>query len=279
MAHHVLTFAIATLIASSAFAHPAVSVAIDSRGNVFYSDLEQVWRIAPDGRKTIAVPNVHTHELSIDAADNLYGEHLWYEGEKTNQWGHRVWKRSPDGTIVNVIPPARGFRTSYTFQRDRAGNMYWIEGSKVRRRLPNGGIETVAQGKFRDPRWMIATRDGTVYFIDVRDLVRVSGGTITTLARNLSEPDVVRAPFGGRHSLMGLWTDARGNVYVADAAGGEVKRVDGRGRVSVIAESSWPWSPTGGAFAPNGDLWLLECSITNRVRVRRITSGGRETVY
>ena len=29
----------------------------------------------------MAVPNVHTHGLALDARDNLYGEHLWYEGD------------------------------------------------------------------------------------------------------------------------------------------------------------------------------------------------------
>jgi len=29
-------------------------------------------------------------------------------------------------------------------------------------------------------------------------------------------------------------------------------------------------SVTGGVYAPNGDLWLLEYSVTNAARVRRI---------
>src|SRR5574342_1211415 len=205
----VALFITLSALCCAAWAHPAVSVVIDSRGNVFYSDLEQVWRIAPDGRKSVAVPKVHTHELCLDAAGNLYGEHLWYEGDKTGQWGHRGWRRSPDGRISTVVPPTRGFRTSYTFQRDRAGNMYWIEGSKVRRRLAGGRIEIVAQGHFRDPRWMIATPDGVVYFIDGRDLVRVSGGVVTTLARNLSRPHAMRPFYSDHHLLMGVWTDGR----------------------------------------------------------------------
>jgi hypothetical protein len=33
-----------------------------------------VWRIAPDGRKSIAVRDVHSHELAIDATGALVGE-------------------------------------------------------------------------------------------------------------------------------------------------------------------------------------------------------------
>ena len=40
-----------------------------------------------------------------------------------------------------------------------------------------------------------------------------------------------------------------------------------------------PWAPAGGMYAANGDLWLLESSSANTVRVRRIARGGRETIY
>jgi hypothetical protein len=87
----------ALVLPAAAMAHPGVGIVEDSAGNVFYTDLAQVWRIAPDGTKTVAVPKVHTHELAIDADNTLYGEHLWYNGETANTWGHRVWKRAPDG--------------------------------------------------------------------------------------------------------------------------------------------------------------------------------------
>ena len=124
-----------TLIASllftvSAFAHPSVSVVIDSHGNVFYSDLKQIWRVAPDGSRSVAVPNVHSHALYIDAGDTLYGD-------------------------------------------------------------------------------------------------------------------------------------------VAASADREIKRVAPAGRLEVVARSTFPWSPSGGLIAPNGDFWLLEYSLTNEQRLRR----------
>jgi len=86
-------------------AHPGVGIVMDRRGNVFYTDLKQVWKITPDGRKTVAVPEVHSHELCLDERGNLYGEHLWYEGEATNKWGHRVWRLGTDGALA----PMHGF--------------------------------------------------------------------------------------------------------------------------------------------------------------------------
>ena len=98
--------------------------------------------------------------------------------------------------------------------------------------------------------------------MDGSDLVRVRNGQVTRLGRNI-------AP-ARRHAAMGIWTDRAENVYVAVPAERAVKRVTQGGRISTVLQSPLLWSPTGGAFAPNGDLWLLESSVTQAVRVRRI---------
>ena len=77
-------------LVSWASAHPSVSIIMAGRGNVYYSDLKQVWKIDVHDKKAIVVQNVHTHELYLDKDDNLYGEHLWYNGETANTWGHYV---------------------------------------------------------------------------------------------------------------------------------------------------------------------------------------------
>lgn len=263
--------AIAVLtISAGAFAHPGIGIVIDSRGNVFYTDLAQVWRVAPDGKKSVAVPNVHTHELAIDANDNLFGEHTWYEGDATKKWGYYVWRRSPDGRVARVIPATEGFLDNYGFVRDRRGTMYWVDRvrNQVKKRSGAAPATVVAQG--REMRWVNVAPDGTIYAIDSRDLVHISS--------NGSVRKVVTPPASslhGRHVLFGIWFDRAGNVYVADYAHREVLRVTANGRSSVFAESTFPWGPTGGIFAPNGDLWLLEYSVTNQARVRRITAPAR----
>src|SRR5687768_14576067 len=83
-------------------AHPGIGIVCDSKGNIFYTDLSQIWKIGADGKKSIAVPGVHSHEISIDAADNIYGEHIWYNGERLNTWGHYVWKLSSTGMVERI---------------------------------------------------------------------------------------------------------------------------------------------------------------------------------
>jgi sugar lactone lactonase YvrE len=258
------------IAATTAIAHPPVAIVIDGQGNIYYSDLTQVLRRAPDGKLTTAVPNVHTHELALDAAGNLYGEHLRYSGEATNRWYHYFWRRSPDGTVTRLMPEHEPFKNedAISLVRDAAGNSYWAN-REQKSVMRNGAV--LARAEFKDIRWMTATPNGTVYLIDSLDLIRITPkGEVTTVARKLADTRLLRPDIERRHVLMGLWTDRPGNIYVADFANGKVKRVAPDGRVTVVAESTLPWAVTGGAFAPNGDLWLLETSMTNSVRVRKV---------
>ena len=67
--HRFFFFAAALLLTRFlATAHPGVGLVEDSRGNVYYTDLVHVWKISPDGRKTIAVRNAHTQRLPAIAA-------------------------------------------------------------------------------------------------------------------------------------------------------------------------------------------------------------------
>jgi hypothetical protein len=266
----------------SAVSHPGIGIVRDAQGNVFYTDLVNVWRIDANGVKTVAVGHVHTHELWLDASGALYGEHLWYEGDATKKWGHRVWRLGPDG-LSDVVPAREGFRTDWSFVRDAAGNGYWKEGEEAARffvKTPGGAVTVRATcGDCRDVRWLAAARDGTLYFVDAGTLRAVTPeGSIQTLARGLGSKSLTQAFVADRHALMGIWTGP-GGVYVARYATREVLRVASDGTVTVAARSSFPWAPTGGTFGPGGDLWLLEASATNAVRVRRIARDGRVTVY
>jgi hypothetical protein len=255
-------------------AHPSVGIALDSRGNLFYSDLNQVWKIAPDGKKSVAVPNVHSHELYIDAEDNLYGEHLWYEGDATKKWGHRVWCLKRDGTIVDVIPAREGFLRDYSFVRDRAGNMYWADrGAQtfIKKRSPDGKITTHASADFRSVSWLTATAGGALFLMDKGDLRRVApDGKATTLASKLSGHKPAPAGVSDLNYHMGLWTDGEGNVYVAIGRERLAVKVRADGGSEVFAQSSGDWAPSGGVFDRDGNLWLLEYSSTNEMRARRI---------
>jgi hypothetical protein len=110
-------------------AHPGVGIVRDATGNVFYTDLKQVWRIGPDGTRSVAVPGVHTHELCLEPDGGLLGEHLWFEGEQSGRWGHRLWRLGPDGSLRDLIPARPGFLEDEgtSLVRDRAGTACWAD--------------------------------------------------------------------------------------------------------------------------------------------------------
>lgn len=273
--------AIATMLAASAAtarAHPGIGIVSDSRGNVFYTDLRQVLRIDTAGRVSVAVPAVHTHELYIDAHDNLFGEHLWYEGDETGQWGHRVWKRSPDGTIVDIVPATRGFRTTFEFVQDAAGTQYWVgdeTGDAARTRTTlfsrgrSGARRVVARG-FVNARWIAADPDGTVYVVDDRRVKRVSrDGQVRVASPRLASG--LLADFIG-----GTTTDRRGVIYVANFGAGRVDRIGLDGRLTVFERSGVRFGPCG-VLVRGDEVWVLEFAAIDAVRVRRFARDGTLT--
>ena len=70
----------------SAAAHPSTGIVIAPNGDVFYSDLERVWRVTPDGRKTVAIADVHAHVLVLEDGAILGEDSDWLGG---NRYRHR----------------------------------------------------------------------------------------------------------------------------------------------------------------------------------------------
>lgn len=255
------------------FGHPGVGIAMDSKGNIYYTDLENVWKVSPDGTKSIAVHNVHTHELYMDAKDDLYGENLWYNGEQLNTWGHYVWCLRSNNKLDTVIGPKNGFLKDYSFVRDGNENMYWAERDSIttfKKRSPDGNITTLLQGKFTDVRWMHVTKAGVLYFIDLVDLYKIDAGKLVLVAKNISENSPAFGLYTGKHSLLGIWTGNGEDVYVTNLSGQVVKRITQAGKIENMVYSTSPWSPTGGLFDKEGNLWVLEYSLTNEARVKKI---------
>ncbi len=279
----VFTFAF-TILCSAGFSHPGVGIVEDSRGNVFYTDLKQVWKITPSGQKTVAVPNVHTHELYLDEQGFLYGEHLWYNGDKRDTWGHYVWRLSPSGQIEKVIPDTEGFLENYSFVRDHHGNMYWADRSKPCQQVVKRGVDKVTRPVssecFENIRKVEALPDGSLYLIDFQDLKKIdAGGKVYTIASKIANKQWVKSSTDNQNAVMGIWYDPQGNLYAAVMSERLVKKFGSDGKERIAYKTSWPWAPSGGMVDSKGNLWLLETTMTNEVRVERVEKNGRSTAY
>ena len=226
-------------------AHPGIGIVKDSKGNIYYTDLKQIWKISLDGNKTAVVPGVHTHELYIDEQDNLYGEHLWYNGESKNTWGHYAWCLKNNGELVKEINPTEGFLTNYSFVRDAAGNMYWVERfttSRIMKKSKGGEITKIAEGKFGFIGWLFAAKNGSLYFTENNMLHKLSHDDksdsyrMETLARNLGSRSADFNVMGRNYTSYGIWTDAAENIYLAMIDSKKVIRIgaDGKPETSCI---------------------------------------------
>lgn len=253
--------------------HPGIGIVENSKGEIYYTDTERIWKVSADGKtKTIVVPNVHTHELSIDSNDNIYGEHLWYENEK---WTHYVWKYSANGKLSKVTPNKEGFLANYSFNRDKYGNMFWLERGKTEsifiKKTIAGKIEVISTIPSRDVRWQFCTQNGDFYYIDDNDLKKIVNKKSIMVAKDLdglTDENPSRKP---NNNTFGIWDDENGHIYVAVSSKNEVKKVLSNGTVSIVYKSVAGWSPTGGLFDKNQNLWVLECDTKNTVRVIRKT--------
>lgn len=275
---------LAALLPALGHAHPAVSVVMDSRGVVYYSDLENVWMIRPDGTKALAVEGVHTHALWIDAEDALYGEDVANVGEA---YRHRVWKRTPGGALTDVLPWREGHPVDYGdygFVRDGQGRSYVLRHAERRldvradgrllRSISLGGLGGFIHGATRGP-------DGALFVGVGAAVYRIApgGAAPVRLAEDLAERTLRFFFVHDRHALMGLWTNAAGHVYVAVFAGQVVKKITPEGAVTTVYRAEGAWSPSGGLVAPDGALWILEFSASNRARVRRIGPDGEPRTF
>src|SRR5687768_9197473 len=79
-------------------AHPMWGIAVDIRGQVYFTDLTSVWRIDVDGRLSVFRPkgDGHVHEISLDSEGNLLGAENTYD-PATKKFFSAIWKMTPAG--------------------------------------------------------------------------------------------------------------------------------------------------------------------------------------
>jgi len=287
-------------------AHPAWGIVIDRYGNVYFSDLEAIWKIDTLGVLTLFRPGVkgrHIHELTIDADGNLYGPDYSYEPE-SQRFINATWKMTPKGVFTYMVAATEQSPKGISIWRDAEGNMYSIEQNNhlktetlLLKRAPDDVVTTLAGGaygftdgkggkaKFSNVYAMTwAPGRPVLYLTDSTAIRRVwMDGNVLTLARDLDKVQDPENKTRGQDMpaslLMGLAVDSKGTVYVADYGKRRVLKVTPDGKASVVVRATAPWSPTGVAVSNNGDVYVLEVGFTppgtySGPRVRRLSSNG-----
>ena len=285
-------------------AHPPWGIVVDQQGQVYFSDLETIWKIDAQGKLTVfraGVSGKHTHELTLDESGTLYGEELAYESA-TERYISALWKMTPAGNFTYLLAPTDNPPKGMSIWKDRNGNMYsavWKSNSEhetlILKRTPAGQVsalfgsaETV--DKFRQVvlysvGGMAFGDDGSLYIADGANLRKVKmDGVVTTLAGNLAPltPSNSSTEKSTVIRLLGIAVDPQGNAFVADNDNRRVLKITPAGKATTLLSDEQPWSPSGVAFR-NGNLYVLEYGFTpphtaKGVRVRKLSADGRITL-
>ena len=278
-------------LAGTAQAHPAWGIAVDRQGQVYFSDLKTIWKIDAQGKLSVFRAGGHTHDLNIDSAGNVYGEHDF----------STIWKMTPAGDFSYVQAPTGNPPRGVSIWTDRDGNMYSVEQNNhlkretlLLRRTPGGNVSVLAgssygqadgkgsQAKFRNIVGMAFGPDGSLYLTDGSSVRKVTmDGTVSTLAHNVMVENASGNPAGGS-SLFGIAVDAQGNVFVADYGNRRVLKIASDNQLTTLLRAEPPWFPTGVACSGN-DVFVLEHSFTPAhapvgTRVRQLSPDGRINV-
>ena len=281
---------------------------MDRKGQVYFSDLETVWKIDTLGKLSVfrsGVSGRHVHELTIDDLGNVYGEDVSYE-PATTKWISDVWRMTPEGAFAYLVAPTTDPPRGMTMWRDREGNTYFIDQNNhlkqrtlLLRRTPDGIVTTFAGGAYghRDGKGISAQfssvggmafgLDGNLYLTDGTYVRKVAmDGSVTTLAKDLNSRTAEDKPtlFGGLYgSLAGLTVSSNGTVYVADAGNRRLLRISHDGKVDVMLRTDPPYFPNGVFVTPAGELYVLEVGFTlpnvsSGPRVRKISPDGKNVI-
>ncbi len=290
---------------TKAQAHPAWGIVVDRQGQVYFSDLEIVWKIGAQGRLTVfraGVSGRHIHDLTLDDDGNLHGADYTYL-PSTQSYLNAIWKMTPAGNLTYTLAPTESLPRGVSIWKDRDGNTYAVEQDNhlkretlLLKRTPSGNVAVLAGGSYghADGRGSHARfssinkiafgSDGALYTADGSTVRKVAtDGTVSTLARDLvveNSADRGRGGLGG--NLYGLTVNAQNDVFVADHGNRRVLKIAPDGKVATLLSADPPWSPTGVAFKDDS-LYILEFGFTpprtsNGARVRKLASDGKVTV-
>jgi hypothetical protein len=283
--------------------HPAWGIVVDTNGQIYFSDLETIYKIDSQGKLSIfraGVSGRHVHDLSIDAGGNIYGWENVYEPQ-TEKHLRAFWKMSPKGEYTEIVSLTENPPLGTSIWRDSDGNTYSVEPwnnekkeTKIIKRTTDGKTSVFAGGKYgyldgqkEKAEFNVITdmafgKDNTIYLTNddkVRKIDRF--GMVTTIYRNetTNQKQNNPEPFS---RLYGLDVDKENNVVAADFANNRLLKISSDGKISTFLKSEKDWSPIG--VATFGDeVYVLEvrpytASIHTGNRVLKISSTGKSTV-
>lgn len=291
------------LTATDAAAHPAWGIVVDRQGQVYFSDIEAVWKIDFRGNVSVfraGVSGRHVHDITIDAEDNIYGVDNTYNPQ-TETYPRALWRMTPKGEFSYLVPMTNNLPIGKSVWRDSGGNTYSIEPynnekkeTKIIRRAPDGKTSLFAGGKYgyldgqKDTaEFSVITdvafgRDDAIYLTDTDKVRKIDvSGMVSTIYRPEVSAKNRKSPKTASR-LYGLTVDEQNNVIVADSENRRVLKISFDGKSAILLNTEQPWTPNGVALR-GSDLYVLEGWYDEKerrtnTRVRKLSPDGKITV-
>lgn len=267
-------------------AHPAWGLVVDTvRQVIYFSDLEQVWRIDATGDVSVFVPDVHSHDLFLGPNGVLYGEHEWYDAA-TDIYHTRHWKATPEGD-VSYVPWAEA--SAYFLPHDPQGNAYRIHTSRdsastwITKLSPEGRAFVLAGGSwgYADGRQTEARFRLPGHAVWGADHLYMTNGGVVRKMNADGEVETLAGPEQGfEHSmqkngsprysaLLGLAVAPDGTVYFADIDQRKLFQALPDGSIEIVIDYGLGWMPVG-VTTVGGELYVVEYRTTaSRIVARK----------
>ncbi|MBI1762269.1 MAG: hypothetical protein HYR56_12625 [Acidobacteria bacterium] len=255
----------------AARAHPAWGICVSADGEVYFADAAQqrIWKINRRGTLVSLLKGQHSHNLWLDQAGDVFGEHATWDAA-ANQWRNRRWLFDTDDKLIELGSSSLSAMHGTGFARDAAGNQYEVESSAQTMRLLKrtaagqliflaGGAPGYADGygaqaQFTAIGALVLGADGALYLCDQACIRRVApDGNVTTVGGN----PLAGVARSAQPLILGLAVDAQGNVLVADTEQHAVRRINAEQRVETIFTTGRFWLPAG-VTVFNNEVFVLE---------------------
>lgn len=238
-------------------------IALDPHGNAIIADLANhtIRKVTPDGVVTTLAGSTSAGHVdgngtsarfsspsgvAIDSSGNIY---------IADRGNHRIRKISPSGQVTTLAGQAVAGATD----------------------------ATGANAQFKSPSGVAVDRNGNVYVTDTGNhtIRRITpAGVVSTLAGVAGSSGYQNGTGATAlfHSPEGIAFDSAGDIFITESGSHRIRKITLGGEVSLFAGSGVPGSaagvgataqfntPTSIAFAPNGNMYVGDCS-NHMVRV------------
>lgn len=242
---------------------------MDSAGNIYYTDLKDIWKMEETGKRAIVFPNASSPLLYINTNGQLCGIAL--QQQQFLQWctTNEKTRVQYDTNSTSTHMPV------FTFDAD--GNQYFLESgatNSIKKRNKQRSDTILALTPLQEIESLYLGPKNILYFAHKDQLYCLPPGEeIEQIAKNLIDTTAENTSL---HKLHRIWSDGKKNLYVA--TGTVIKQIDHRRLVTTVYKSTGGWYPADGLVDAQGNFYVLEHNGNREARVNKISIIDRKEI-